>query len=723
LSTYAWLSAKLGAVSVQVGLWKVSNTFVNFAEVSMASMEENSSPMRRAHFAIAEDNGSDNGGGGTTTDSRTKKPPPITPRRFTKFFTPRPRNASKAVRTSRKALRNITGPALNSRSTKGNRPAENLDIVSMPTIDENEQTRSSRKRKYSTYSATPSIASSPIRAGGFLSSSQETRSRLEDCSKKLREEEEAETELEDSLEDSSDEEECIPVPARIPYRSTSTSASILSTRLTGRRSRKEVPGSHAWQDETGSFVSSPEDVYECSSGIGHAILPFCVASCNTNTLIAIGEEEGGIRLIESAAGDKQGFSREFLSFRPHDNAIMDLEFSDDDRLLATASGDQTSHIIDMTTQQSIFCLGGHHSSIKRIQFQPNTNNHVVATCSRDGSVRVWDLRSPAMDRPSFHLRSAGRADESPGRHPNIRYVPTANTIQDAHGLNYNKSINPRYRNNPVSARNDYSVTSIAFLGASRPSMLVTASEAHAVVKLWDMRATYTNARGIRYRAVPVSSTAEPATHLQNRSYGLTSLALGGDGARLYGLCRDNTIYTYATSHLILGDSNLSTIKPSIHNPQPTEATGLAPLYGLVHPRLRVATFYPRLAVRKAHDGHSELLAAGSTDDCAVLFPTDERYLTASTRVTTDNRTLARTSEYPMKIYSHGTPLTRAHNKEVTAVTWTSEGSLVTVSDDFSSRCWRENANEARDLRLKGEAGGRRWMMGWAQTDVLGYDDE
>lgn len=685
----------------------------------MEGTPEKSSLTRHAHFAIAEDNNS----GPTTAASRTRKPPPITPRRFTKFFTPRPRNAVQAVQTSRKALRSITGPALNSRSKKRNLPADEFDIVSLPTISENEPSQPNRKRKYSTYSATPSIASSPIKAGGFLSSSQETGSRLEDSRKTLCEEEEAETELEDDLEESSDEEESIQAPARIPYRSSSTSASILSTRLTGRRSRRDVSNSHSWQDEIASFVSSPEDVYECSSAAGHAILPFCVASCNTNSLIAIGEEEGGIRLIESAAGDKQGFSRAYLTMRPHDNAIMDLEFSDDDRLLATASGDQTSHIIDMSTQQSIFCLAGHHSSIKRVQFQPGSGNNIIATCSRDGSVRIWDLRSPALDRPSFHLRSAGRADEPSGRHKNIRYVPIANTIQDAHGLHVNKFHNPRSRNNPASTRNDFSVTSLSFIGISRQHMLVTASEAHAVVKLWDMRATYTNSRGCRYRAVPLSSTAEPATHLQNRSYGLTSLALSGDGARLYAMCRDNTIYTYSTSHLILGDSNLSTMKPSIHNPQPTESIGLGPLYGLVHPRLRVATFYPRLAIRKAQDGNTEVLAAGSTDDCAVVFPTNERYLTSSTRVTSDNRTLARTSEYPMRIYSHGTPLTRAHNKEVTAVTWTSEGSLVTVSDDFSSRCWRENANEARDLRLKGEAGGRRWMMGWAETNLPGYDDE
>jgi WD40 repeat protein len=685
----------------------------------MEDTPEKSSPMRHARFAIADDNKN------APTASRPKKPPPVTPRRFTKFFTPRPRNAVQAVqavRTSRRALRSITGAALNSRSKKHHQDAEDTEIVPMPTIDENQ---SSRKRKYSTYSGTPSIASSPIKAGGLLSSSQETGPRLEDCTKRLWEEEEADTELEDVLGDTTDDEEDdgVPPPPKVPYRSFSTSASILFTRITGRRARKEVPNSHAWQDQTASFVSNPEDIYECNTTSGYVVLPFCVASCNTNSLIAIGEEEGCIRLVESAEGDKKGFSREFLTMHPHDNAIMDLEFSDDDRLLATASGDQTSHVIDMSTQTSIFCLAAHHSSIKRVQFQPASGNNVLATCSRDGSVNIWDLRLPAIRRPSFRLRSAGRADEIPTRHPNIRHLPVASTIRDAHGTHINKwnQKDLHAKVNPISGRNDFSVTSLSFIGASRQHMLVTASEAHAVVKLWDMRATYTNSR--RSRPTPVSSTAEPVIHVQNRSYGLTSLALGGDGARLYAMCRDNTVYAYSTSHLLLGDSSLSPAQPPSKFSTATDSTGLGPLYGFVHPRLRVATFYPRLAVRKAQDGNSELLAAGSSDDCAVLFPTDERYLTKSTQLSRECPPGATYNPKATNLYHHGTPLTKAHGKEVTAVAWTSEGSLVTVSDDFSSRCWRENTSEARDLRLKGEAGGRRWMMGWAEVYSKEYDDE
>ena len=694
----------------------------------MEGTPEKSSPMRHARFAIAEDN--DNSNGNNATASRPKKPPPITPRRFTKFFTPRPRNAVQAVRTSRKALRKITGPALNSRSQKRHHYADEAEIVSMPTIDENQSTQPTRKRKYSAYSATPSIASSPIKAGGFLSSSQENGPRLGDRSraswqKDIEEDEEAETEREDTIDDetSDEEDDRVLTPPRIPYRSISTSASLLSTRLTGRRVRKEAPDSYAWQDQISNFVSSPEDVYECNTTGGHAILPFCVASCNTNSLVAIGEEEGGIRLIESAAGDKKGFSRAYLKMKPHDNAIMDLEFSDDDRLLATASGDQTSHVIDMSTQTSVFCLAEHHSSIKRVQFQPGSGNNVLATCSRDGSVNIWDLRSPPVLRPSFRLRSAGRADELPERHPNVRHIPTLSTIRDAHGTHVSKwnPPGPRFQVNPVSGRNDFSVTAISFIGASRQHMLVTASEANAVIKLWDIRATHNNSR--RHRATPVSSTAPPVSDCHNRSYGITSLALGGDGARLYAMCRDNTLYAYSTSHLVVGDMSLNPSTPSKHN-HPAESPGLGPLYGFIHPRLRVATFYPKLAVRKAGDGTTELLAAGSSDDCAVLFPTDERYLTKSTQVKRD--VVAAATEIdpsPTKLYHHGTPLTRAHGKEVTAVAWTSEGSLVTVSDDFSSRCWRENANKARDLRLKGEAGGRRWMMGWAEVSRPDYDDE
>jgi WD40 repeat protein len=72
---------------------------------------------------------------------------------------------------------------------------------------------------------------------------------------------------------------------------------------------------------------------------------------------------------------------------------MDLVFSPDDERLATASGDQSSRIIDVRTQKTTFVMQGHTTSVKQVRFQPGSNNSILATSSRDGSVQIWDTRT------------------------------------------------------------------------------------------------------------------------------------------------------------------------------------------------------------------------------------------------------------------------------------------------------------------------------------------
>ncbi|KXJ93096.1 hypothetical protein Micbo1qcDRAFT_161016 [Microdochium bolleyi] len=73
----------------------------------------------------------------------------------------------------------------------------------------------------------------------------------------------------------------------------------------------------------------------------------------------------------------------------------------------------------------------------------------------------------------------------------------------------------------------------------------------------------------------------------------------------------------------------------------------------------------------------------------------------------------------------GTALVRGHDREVGALAWTNEGSLVTVGDDYLVRCWREDPAQATDLRTGGETEGRRWGCGWADVgdDWDRADDE
>ncbi len=50
------------------------------------------------------------------------------------------------------------------------------------------------------------------------------------------------------------------------------------------------------------------------------------------------------------------------------------------------------------------------------------------------------------------------------------------------------------------------------------------------------------------------------------------------------------------------------------------------------------------------------------------------------------------------------------------------GELVSVGDDFRARCWREDAQGARGLRVGGEGEGRRWGRGWAEVEG-GWDED
>lgn len=412
-------------------------------------------------------------------------------------------------------------------------------------------------------------------------------------------------------------------------------------------------------------------------------------------------------------------------------------------LLATASGDQTSRVIDMPTQTATFTMSGHTSSVKQVCFQPGSSN-VIVTSSRDGGVLVWDLRCKSHEGPvrDFKVSLSGPDGDGTATQPE-RYASSVNSIQEAHApaprplVESTTKPAPKpslvrdypSRTEPQNRRSDISVTALAFLPFGREHLLLTGSEANASVKLWDLRTTHSHRRN---RATPLSSTRQPDSHNSHRHFGLTSMALSGGGDRLYTVCRDNTVYAYSTSHLILGHApELSLTAPRPRRPGGVEKEGLGPMYGFRHPQFHATTFYVKSALRSAAGDKSELLAVGSSDGCAVLFPTEERYLgkgrtasaiqsfSSSLSRPTLTRSQSGTSLFTrlndtVPIYQHGTPLVRGHSREVTDMTWTYGGDLVTVGDDLTARCWREGP-DARDLRLGGETEGRRWGCGWSET--------
>ena len=406
----------------------------------------------------------------------------------------------------------------------------------------------------------------------------------------------------------------------------------------------------------------------------------------------------------------------------------------------------------MPSQRTTYSLNGHVSSVKQVCFQPGSSN-VIATSSRDGSVQIWDLRCKGFDAPVRDIRvSLEPAATDPTRTPTnhkVTWARSVNTMIEAHAKRQPPPSNPAPANKAMPSfdapsktespgrRGDVSITALSFLQPCREHLLITASEANASVKLWDLRTTHNHRRS---RASPLSSTRQPESHNKHRHFGLTSLSLSGDGGRLYTLCRDNTVYAYSTSHLILGHApELSKSSSKPRRSGGPEKEGLGPIYGFRHPKFHATTFYVKSALRPAKDDKSELLAVGSSDGCTVVFPTNERYMQRSnhqqmrpsdspfpkprpTLTRIDNGTgLSTRLEDTIPIYQHGSALIRGHSREVTGLSWTPSGELVTVGDDFAARCWREGA-EARDLRVGGEKEGRRWGCGWVEA-VEEWDDD
>jgi WD40 repeat protein len=402
----------------------------------------------------------------------------------------------------------------------------------------------------------------------------------------------------------------------------------------------------------------------------------------------------------------------------------------------------------MTTQTTIAILDNHSASLKQVRFQPGSNsNSVLATSSRDGTVHVWDIRCKGSSGPRQSWNAV--VDRGPvtrsGTPPT--YGRPVYSIYDAHrqvdrSLVYplpNPGTDTPGRGEIAGRIGDVSVTAISFLPEGNEHFLLTASEADTSVLLWDLRCLHS--RTNRKTQVAISKTRQPESHSKWRHFGVNSININGDGSRLYALCKDNTVYTYSTSHLILGHApELSQHSSGRRLPPQETKEGLGPMYGFRHQNLHATSFYVKSALRTAKDGKSEMLAVGSSDGCAVLFPTDERYFSKYggrdqqelnlQPIFSRRRSLQRSGisyglgshlQETIPISTNGTPLIRGHDREVGSLTWSSNGELVTVGDDFVVRCWREG-EDARDLRTGGEGEGRRWGCGWADVSKQ-YDED
>lgn len=156
--------------------------------------------------------------------------------------------------------------------------------------------------------------------------------------------------------------------------------------------------------------------------IRHTAELWAVACSPDNRLLAIGGDDGVIKLVEIATG------REERMLRGHQGHIVSLAFSPDSRWLITGSGDRTARIWDTSTGQPLITLQGHGNWVTTVAFSPDGERAI--TGSRDGTVRLWDARTGveviALDGQASWVHSLAVSPD--GRRLAVTYAARPNIL-------------------------------------------------------------------------------------------------------------------------------------------------------------------------------------------------------------------------------------------------------------------------------------------------------
>jgi denticleless len=176
----------------------------------------------------------------------------------------------------------------------------------------------------------------------------------------------------------------------------------------------------------------------------------CAGAKNTGApLLAVATEQGSVHILDTSkrrqwdcgrsqsdysTGDDADLNQEpeRVVLEPHDNGIFDIKWSADDTLLATASGDKSTRISSVETQQLLSILDGHTSTVKCTAWDP-AHRDLLTSGGRDGMLCLYDMRVnnlsdkddleiPAI-RPVMTITAAHGQEKAQGGRQKLRPLP------------------------------------------------------------------------------------------------------------------------------------------------------------------------------------------------------------------------------------------------------------------------------------------------------------
>ncbi|KAE9385670.1 WD40 repeat-like protein [Gymnopus androsaceus JB14] len=176
-----------------------------------------------------------------------------------------------------------------------------------------------------------------------------------------------------------------------------------------------------------SFVSSlKSDLFRCESvEDGFLTPPYACAYSHSAKrgsvpLLAVSTEEGSVHIFNTLKREEWDPEPSRSTLQPHASGIFDVKWSPSDSHLATCSGDRSARISCPNTSQLLHTLNGHSASLKCVSWHPS-NDSLLSTGGRDGTVCVWDLRVPE-NAPINHQSSIQRGNVDL-RNPNASCLP------------------------------------------------------------------------------------------------------------------------------------------------------------------------------------------------------------------------------------------------------------------------------------------------------------